>query len=195
MNVSLISFGKKIPVSECNVKDLRTRKFVPVKMYEYDCLDQSDIDEVKSLPDTFDYKNAISTEMRTKKNAKEKYFLDTGVSHYVMQTKEGETLGIASLQKDDESWGVKFLQTSQHSTHKYIGQTMLATIAKMALTDCKKRFEIFFPTDSAMGFYTKKCGFKPEDGAYHLQMFPKDMKKLIFKTQLKTRAQIVDARD
>ena len=195
MNVSLISFGKKIPVAECKVKDLRTGRFVPVKMYEYDCLDQSDIDEVKSLPDTFDYKNAISTEMRTKKNAKEKYFLDTGVSHYVMQTKEGETLGIASLQKDDESWGVKFLQTSQHSTHKYIGQTMLASIAKMALTDCKKRFEIFFPTDSAMGFYTKKCGFKPEDGAYHLQMFPKDMKKLIFKTQLKTRAQIVDTRD
>ena len=99
MNVSLISFGKKIPVSACKVKDLRTGKFVPVKMYEYDCLDQSDIDEVQSLPDSFNYKTSILKEMSAKKIAKEKYFLDTGVSHYVMQTKEGETLGIASLQK------------------------------------------------------------------------------------------------
>ena len=195
MNLSSVSFGKKIPVSECKVKELGTGRFVPVKMYEYDCLDQSDIDEVKSLPASLSYKDAISTEMKTKKMAKEKLFLDTGISHYVMQTNEGETLGIASLKKDDESWGVKFLQTSQHSTHKYIGQSMLASIARMALTDSKKRFEIFFPTDSAMGFYTKKCGFKPEDGAYHLQMFPKDMKKLIFKTQLKTRAHIVDTRE
>ena len=195
MNVSLISFGKKIPVSACKVKDLRTGKFVPVKMYEYDCLDQSDIDEVQSLPDSFNYKTSILKEMSAKKIAKEKYFLDTGVSHYVMQTKEGETLGIASLQKNDESWGVKFLQTSQHSSHKYIGQTMLASMARMALTDSKKRFEIYFPTDSAMDFYTKKCGFRPEEGSYHLQMFQKDMKKLIFKTRLKTRADIVDTRD
>ena len=189
-----VSFGRKIPVAECKVKDIQSGRYVPVKMYEFDCTEQSDIDEVKNLPSLFDYKTAIVTDMETKKQAKQKYSLDTCVSHYIMQTKEGETLGIASVRDNEEAYGVKFIQTSQHTTHKYIGQAMLASLARIALNDKKEKFEICFPTDEAMGFYTHKCGFKQGDSYYYLEMLPKDMKKFIFKTQIKTHAHIVDIR-
>ena len=190
-----ISFGKKTPVVMCKVKELATRKYVPVKLFEYDCKEQSDIDEVQNLPyDFYFYKTAIAREMETKKKAREKYSIDTGVSHYVMQDNNGDILGIASVRNDEETYAVKFIQTTQNSTHKYIGQTMLASMAKIALIDNRKVFEIYFPTDEAMGFYTHKCGFKHGDSYRNLVMLPKDMKKFIFKTQLKTHAPIVDIR-
>ena len=190
-----VSFGRKIPIAECKVKDIKSGRYVPVKMYEFDCTEQSDIDEVKNLPSNFYfYKTAIATEMETKKRAKEKYSIDTGVSHYVMQSRNGEILGIACVRNNEETYGVKFIQTTQNSTHKYIGQTMLATMAKLALDDNRKKFEIFFPTDEAMDFYTKKCGFKKGDSYRNLEMYQKDMKKFIFRTQLKTHAPIVDIR-
>ena len=189
-----ISFGKKIPVVTCKVKDLSSKKFVPVKMYEYDCREQSDIDEVKNLPVPFSYKTAIATEMETKKIAREKYSIDTGISHYIIESEQGIPLGIASVKNNEESYGVKFIQTSQNLTHKYVGQAMLASIAQIALNDNRKNFEIYFPTDDAMGFYTHKCGFKHCDSYRNLEMFEKDMKKFIFRTQLKTRAPIGDLR-
>ena len=189
-----ISFGQKIPVAECKVKDIKSDKFVPVRMYEYDCKDQSDIDEVRNLPSCFGYKTAIATDMETKKKAKEKYSIDTGVSHYIMQTEDGNPLGIASVRNNEETYGVKFIQTSQHSTHKYVGQAMLASMAKIAMNDNREKFEIRFPTNEAMGFYTHKCGFKHGESHYHLEMSQKDMKKFIFKTQLKTHSTIIDTR-
>lgn len=190
-----VSFGRKIPVAECKVKDIKTGKFIPVKMYEYDCTEQSDIDEVENLPSNFYfYKTAVAREMETKKKAREKYSIDTGISHYIMQTNNNETLGIASVRNNEETYSVKFIQTTQNLTHKYIGQTMLASMAKIALNDNRKIFEISFPTDDAMGFYTHKCGFKHGNSYRNLIMSPKDMKKFIFRTQLKTHAPIVDIR-
>lgn len=187
-------FGRKLPVAECKVKDIKTGKFVPVKMYEYDCKDETDIQEVLNLPFAFGFKTAIAREMETKKKAKEKYSIDTGISHYIMQTEDGNPLGIASVRNNEETYGVKFIQTSQHATHKYIGQTMLASMARIASNDDRKKFEIYFPTDEAMGFYTNKCGFKHGNSYRNLIMTPKDMKKFIFRTQLKTHAPIVDIR-
>ena len=189
-----ISFGKKIPVTTCKVKDLTTKKYVPVKMYEYDCKDIEDIKEVENLPSHFGYKKVIADEMKTKKAAWEKYSLGTGVSHYVMQDNKGVVLGIASVKVQDSVNGVKFIQTSQNRTHKYIGQTMLASLSKIALNDGKEKFEICFPADDAISFYTNKCGFKHGKSFYHLEMSPKDMKKFVFKTQLKTHSPIVDIR-
>ena len=194
MNNTLVSFGRKIPVSACKVKDLKTGSFVPVKMYEFDCTEQSDIDEVRNLPSCFGYKTAIATDMETKKKAKEKYSIDMGVSHYIMQTENGETLGIASVRNNEETYGVKLIQTTQNSTHKYIGQAMLASMAKIAINDNREKFEIRFPTFEAMGFYKNKCGFKHGENQHHLEMSLKDMKKFIFKTQLKTRGTVVDIR-
>ena len=189
-----ISFGKKNPVAVCKVKDLATKKFVPVKMYEYDCKDIEDIQEVENLPNSFGFKQAIANEMRTKKAAWEKYSLNTGVSYYVMQEGNNNVLGIASVNISENTNGVKFIQTSQNSTHKYIGQTMLAALSKLTMNDGKEKFEISFPTDDAMGFYIYKCGFKHGDNFYSLEMSPKEMKKFVFKTQMKTRSSIVDIR-
>lgn len=194
MRISSVSFGRKIPVTECKVKNLSTGKFESVKMYEYDCKDETDIQEVLNLPFAFGFKTAIATDMEAKKSAKEKYSIDTGVSHYIMQTEDGNPLGIASVRNNEETYGVKFIQTSQHSTHKYVGQAMLASMAKIAMNDNREKFEIRFPTNEAMGFYTHKCGFKHGESHYHLEMSQKDMKKFIFKTQLKTHSTIIDTR-
>ena len=111
-----------------------------------------------------------------------------------MQDKNGVVLGIASVKIDENKNGISYIQTSQNKTHKYIGQTMLAALSKITLNDGKEKIEIWFLTEEAMGFYTDKCGFKRGDSLYCLEMFPKDMKKFIFRTQLKSRAPIIDIR-
>ena len=32
-----ISFGKKIPITQCKIKDIEQNKFVPATFYEVDC--------------------------------------------------------------------------------------------------------------------------------------------------------------
>ena len=41
-----ISFGKKIPIAQCQIQNLATKKFEPATIYELDCHDESDLLEV-----------------------------------------------------------------------------------------------------------------------------------------------------
>ena len=41
-----ISFGKKIPLTTCQIQDKKTGNFVPATLFEYDCKDEDDILEI-----------------------------------------------------------------------------------------------------------------------------------------------------
>ena len=38
--INNISFGKKIPLTTCQIQDKKTGKFVPATLFEYDCKDE-----------------------------------------------------------------------------------------------------------------------------------------------------------
>ena len=194
LSVSVISFGKKIPVTTCKVRNNETRKFVPARLYEFDCKDEADIQEVKNLPLGWSFATTISSEMRAKKVAREKYDISTGHSFYVLKDNNYSTIGICSLKNDKDNFGVKFIETLTNGTCKYAGQAILASLALLALHDKRDKFEIRYPTDEAKDFYTSKCGFKQGDNLYHLQMDKKGMKKLVKKVQQRTHARVVDIR-
>ena len=64
-----VSFGCKIPITKCQIKDIKHNQFVPATYYEIDCKDTSDIKEVDSLLGEWDFKNAIVYSMKSKFDA------------------------------------------------------------------------------------------------------------------------------
>ncbi len=192
MQIHSVSFGKKIPVAACRVKNNQTGKFERAKLYEYDCKDIEDLKEFASLPDYWGFKNAILSGMCEKKVALDKHNVSTGVSYYVLKDNQDETIGICSAKNDSDDYGVKLIQTTPTKSHKYTGQAMLAALALVGLNENRTKFEIRYPTDEAMMFYTDKCGFKKGESKYHLEMDRRGMKKLVRNVQARTRSQIVD---
>ena len=61
-----ISFGKKIPIAQCQIYDNQQQKFVKAVISEFDCKDKSDITEIKSLGPNWQYKETISSNMGIK---------------------------------------------------------------------------------------------------------------------------------
>lgn len=195
MQISSISFGKKIPVVKGKVKQLETGRFVNVKLYEYDCKDAEDIMEVKNLPSiNWSFCLLIANGMIEKKYAREKFSIDTGHSYYTLQDDNKNTLGIVAVKDSDDYLGVKFIETDGNIKYKYSGQTVLASLALMALHDKKNLFEIRFPNDEAIPFYVNKCGFKEENNSMHLSMNSKDMKKFVKRTQRRIHSPLIDIR-
>jgi hypothetical protein len=43
-----VSFGKKIPVAKCHIIDNQKKKAVPATVYEYDCKNADDVEDLKS---------------------------------------------------------------------------------------------------------------------------------------------------
>lgn len=194
MNIQQVSFGKKIPVAKCKVRNNDTHKFIRAKLYEYDCMDESDILEVKSLPVGWGFAATISNEMQTKKAAREKYDISTNHSFYVLKDEKDSTIGICSVKNDEKYFGVKFIETLSNGSYKYAGQAILASLALIALHDKRNKFEVRYPTEEAKDFYTSKCGFRQGDSLYHLSMDRKGMKKFIKNVQFRTHSPIFDVR-
>ena len=61
-----ISFGRKIPIIKCQIQDTDTGKFEPATVYQIDCKDESDVLEIRNLPDTWQYKLGIAKNMDRK---------------------------------------------------------------------------------------------------------------------------------
>ena len=194
MNISSISFGKKIPTVSCKVKNNVTGKYVPATLYEYDCLDIDDIKEVESIPYRWGFKDVILNGMKTKKAAKEKYGIDTETSFFVLQDQYNRTIGLSYLYERDNELAVKFIQTDPDRMYKYAGQVMLAGHALTAMNDHYDKFAVRFATDEATPFYIYKCGFKRSKDVYSLEMTAKETKKFLRKIFFRTHGKIEDIR-
>ena len=58
-----ISFGRKIPVATCQVKNLEKNKFTPATVYEFDCRDRSDMEELREAEGEWEFKRALYNDM------------------------------------------------------------------------------------------------------------------------------------
>ncbi len=194
MNISPISFGKKIPITRCQIQDTNTDKFEPAIVSRIDCTDESDILEIKNLPDTWQYKLGIAKNMERKHHLIKNFGQENDSTFYVIQDKDNQIIGLSEISEtDDKVYDLTFLESNASAKKKYIGQALLAAVAEDVLRKNGTEFTIYDAVDSAYDFYKDVCGFEDILGFY-LKMDRKQMNQFIEQTEDRTQGLLVDLR-
>ena len=160
MNINPISFTRKIPVSQCMLKDLSENKPVSATCYEYDCKDLFDIAEIDNLDSTWDFKYLFRTGMQAKylcENIGEK---NDNAHYYCIKDSNGEIAGLCYTKSTPNTIEVKLINSKKNSNYKYVAQNMLAIIAQKVLDTGKEKLVIKQALQDVFDFYGKTCGFK-----------------------------------
>ncbi len=194
MNIQSVSFGKKIPIATCRVKNNETMKFEPATLFEYDCADSEDIFEVRGLPDEWSFKEAISSAMIQKRKTMDNHGFNLPTHFFVLKNPSNQTIGISYLEDKDNHSALKFIQTDPSKRYKYAGQAILASHARTSLNDSCDKFVVRYPADDVMPFYKDVCGFKDSDEKYSVELDKKGMKNFLRKFQFRTLGRVFDIR-
>ena len=185
-----ISFGKKIPIAQCQIYDNQQQKFVKAVISEFDCKDKSDITEIKSLGPNWQYKETISSNMGIKN------FLITKGRKYegrflAIENPEGEIIGISHFDDLKRKSELRFLESRKDHRYKYVGQNLIATIGKILINTNQSKLIVRSAVPTAIDFYEKTCGFK-NLGHYDLEMDNDDIQRFIKQTEDRTETKIID---
>lgn len=188
-----IYFGKKIPITTCQIFDNEKKEFVKATCYEYDCQDKSDIAEIKKLDDGWTYKQETLDNMKRKFTAN-KNGINSEIAIFSLENKDGGILGLCNAENKKRTMEVRFLESKQDGRHKYVGQTLLASIGKEMLKNKQqKNFIIKTAIASAYDFYEKTCGFMM-DSIFNSDLIMGRIQtyKFIKQTQERTQCPIID---
>lgn len=187
-----ISFGKKIPIAQCQIQNIKTGKFEPATVYEFDCKDESDLVETRKPKSQWQYANYIHENMSDKYRygAFSQDFDDC--CFYILQDKNGKTIGMAQTEEIyEDAYDLAYLDTKKGKHYKFVGQTLLATVAREVQKKSGDILSVFGAVDSAMDFYKKVCGFKI--GEFDMPyIFAEDIPNFIKQTEERTKARIID---
>lgn len=202
--IAPISFGKKIPISNVNIYDRRNDKYIPATVYELDCMDKEDIDIVKYNIYTHCFNERMADSMEAKYLFYKSLFCFQGDSlrelimdmpdknFYILETPYEEVIGICQVKEKNEDRDlVEFLESGGGEAYKYVGQNLLAVVAKCAAA-LKKDIEISLPVDDK--FYTEKCGFRKMKPGPDLEMNPDEIDDFVKKVETRTQGKIIDIR-
>ena len=158
----MISFGAKIPIAKCKIQNRETGQFENATVFEYTCTDKSDVEKIKRIiakqdwefgVDIYsdaDWKNFAST---FDKNSQNTHF-------YSLENKRRRTIGLCET-TENENITVELLETKQSNTYRFVGQTILSTLAKKAFSKSSP-LVIQNAIPKALDFYRKTCGFNQE---------------------------------
>ena len=192
MSISPITFGAKIPVAKCQVYDKSQNDFVGATLYEYDCFDMSDRDEIRNLSGKWTYKDVISEAMLTK--IVRNFRGEESISKFFsLKTDDGETIGICYANENARELQINYISKKMDdANHKMIGQSMLASLADYVLNSNNFKLVIKTAVSSAYDFYEKTCGFRPVDDEKlsDLVMNRSEMVKFIRRTEEKMQGEI-----
>lgn len=192
MNISSISFGRKIPRYTCQIQEKETGKYVPATIYEYDCKDEGDYLEVKSLGHNWCFRDNIAKCM-DKKHTTQAYFHEkSNDSFFALQTGK-DILGLIQVCTLNGISNIDYITTKPHNPYKYVGQTMIAAAGKRLLKKDGYQLTVETAIDDAAPFY-KKIGFK-EFGKFPFEIYrmnKNEIETLIEITELTTDAPILD---
>lgn len=187
MNNISISFGKKIPITKCSIKDNQQNKFVRATVYEIDCQDKSDIDEIRALDDRWDFKDTIICGMERKSTQGDR----SSSTFYKLESEDGETLGLCYARNEDESLSVHYIESKRSNKFKYVGQSLLASLGLNAFHDRKNKLIIKNAMSSAYDFYKEICGFKEADFC-DLEMDRRGIIEFVRQTEKRTEGKIIN---
>lgn len=151
-----ISFGKKIPIASCTIQDRATKKPIDAMIYEYDCKDSSDFFELYRISKEQEWVFADTICNKADLKHAGKYGDERIIS---LEDKDGRTVGLCNFRDVLGKTEVKYIDSKSDKKYKYIGQTMLAFLAKLCFFQGKKELRICNASTHAFKFY-KKCCFK-----------------------------------
>ena len=196
-----ISFKAKIPISQCQVYDKETNKFVNATLYEFDCKDKSDIHHFKKDMRKWVYIYSFISEMIAKYryyckyrslNCSEVKDALNEFKFYSLEDSKNRIIGFCETTGTDDFKDIYYLETNREHRFKYAGQGILASIAKMMVESVKNpRMSISNPANSARQFYIDKCGFK-ENGEKELYLNDKNMSDFIKIFEKQTQMPIIN---
>ena len=187
-----ISFGKKIPIAQCQIQNIKTNKFEPAIIYELDCRDESDLLEARKPKSKWEYAKYIHENMCDKYRYGSFSQDFDGCYFYILQDKNGKTLGMAQTEEIyEDAFDLAYLDTKKEKNYKYVGQTLLAAVAREVQKKSGDILSVFGAVDSAMDFYKKTCGFKigEFDRPYILY---EEIPNFIKQTESRTNAPLID---
>lgn len=189
MEVSSISFGRKIPRYNCQIQNKQTGQYVPATVYEYNCKDESDFKSIYNLDRHWIFKENIADAME-KRHVMQKYFKQkSNTSFYSIQVGK-ELVGLTQIKTFNGVSNVDYITTKPRNEYKYAGQTMLACIGKDILKKNGHQMTVTTAIDDAYPFYSK-IGFH-EYGDHLYRMNKDDISTLIEITELSTEAPITE---
>lgn len=187
-----ISFSGKVPIAKCQIQNLKTKNFEPAYIYEIDCKDRSDIDTLIVPENEWRYAKYIQRNLADSMMNEAIYGEPRKSSYYVLENKDGETLGMSEVSKSfNNTYDLTYLDTKKQKPYKYVGQTLLATVAREALKKGTELFTIYGAALSALDFYVEKCGFK-DAGLFIPIMQKEEIPAFVKRTEDRTKARIID---
>ncbi|MBQ9245644.1 hypothetical protein IJ182_05185 [bacterium] len=187
------SFGKKIPITQCCIKDINHNRFVPATFFEVDCTDMKDINEIYQTKGDWSFKNLIAAKMFDKNNCIDNgfYFYDNK-AFYIMQKQDGEIVGVSEVEKIGKQINLDFIESEPEGQYKYVGQSMIASLGQVLRNEKRKKIYIPNPVKTAQDFYTQKCGFKKIDDSSALVMKLSQAGKLSKKLEKETKHKMLE---
>ncbi len=194
MNISPLSFGKKIPIAKCQIQERETGKFVPATVYEVDCADEDDFLEIKNLNRKWSFKKFISENMESKHFVKNYLNGDSCLSFYQIRDNNDEIIGIGQTREIGRTHDLSYIDTKPKNQYRFVGQTLLAAIGKSILNQDGFRLIVSTPIDSSIDFYEKSCGFeKIEDGMF--KMNRSQIQSFISRTEERTHSPLISLKE
>lgn len=186
-----ISFGRKIPIIQTQIQNKSTGKFETATVFELDCKDESDVLETMKPSSSWIYAREINQNM-CDKYIKLQKGEDSNLSFYILQSQNGETLGMAQTEElIKNAHNLSLFDTKKDKDYKFVGQTLLASIAKNIMGKDGIRLSVFDPHPTDVEFYHKVCGFQ-NFGDIFLSADKTQMNAFIERTEQRTNAQLVD---
>ncbi|MBR3605863.1 MAG: hypothetical protein IKL52_07530 [Candidatus Gastranaerophilales bacterium] len=183
-----ISFGAKIPVGKCQILDCESRKFVDATFCQYDGQDLQDVFELSRVDCYQDCKDAMKTGLQLELLG----ISNPGFSYYCLKDNNGEIVGLCYTFDENGVKKVKYIASVLDGKHKYIGQAMLASLAKKCLNSNSQKFVIEAALSSAWDFYANTCGFEPIGDTPNLQMDRYGMFEFVRKVEDRTKGKVID---
>ncbi len=193
-----ISFGKKIPISTCNIYNKGAQKYERATLYETDCKDMDDVFYFKNIEGSWQYKDSVATRVFSKylSISKTKPEGINGIDSacdkfYTLETQDGYIAGICETQPYKNNTNVRYIESNPDKLYKYSGQAMLAIIAKLILRTGQD-LEINSSAFEAMNFYSKVCNFNQNDTGLGFELPQEDMEDFIQRTENRTNGKIIN---
>ena len=191
MNINPVTFGKKIPIAKCHIKDVEQGKFVPATFYEIDCTDINDNNEIYDLKD-WAFRITIAQDIRNKYDYIQKFGHPNSIRIFEMQTDEDKQIvGLCDISDLFSRVNLDFIVSSPDKKHKYVGQSMIAILGDIANTYKHKKIYIPNPIKKAEEFYKNICGFKKCSDSEAMYMSKRHYTKFKKSVEQKTNSPII----
>ena len=192
-NVNKVKFAKKF-IATANVVKVSNGKEKPIPCSIYKLERGIDKDYFKTQPKYWKkaaFADSIEAELLTK-SSQSRPFGDI----YTIEDSKGKMLGYC---EQDELYFQNVLALVETSPAyknakkdrkiKYVGETMLAFLVKMAKNQNKAAFAVDSVLDEARDFYSKKCGFE-KDGIRTYILSEKQFDNFISQNESHTQGKI-----